>query len=403
LFQSSECCGIVSFRDWEDLWPEAGSLWVPPSCCKDSSKGSTSCVTDTASIPFPGTPSLFIKTETGCVDEINAAAKTPIQHCFVHLLILSVLLALAQVAYFIQLYQQYIPNNNRGSGIGGGQPADDKSGGGLGGVSSSSSGDPSGGDILKGNSLSTTINLPDDGSGSFIIGSGFTSPSSLGSVDGGNQSFSFSAAFDNNGQTTLGQPQVASLSGNGYNNAVNSGSIGSSSLGMDSLQGASSVSAMPPPPPLKIGSAGRVSAGGIFGPSLTLTAVNNAASGVAGTIVGAYQDSAGYGLGAGSSTSSLDSGMMDNDDSDTSGTNKKGKKKKKGKKGSSKNNRDNLQQQQQQDPSDGNDGTVTPDLGPAYNALGGDDDALVGDRLPGGGVSGSNNAKIFGMSRNRRK
>jgi len=105
-FQSNSCCGVMTFRDWEQFWPAAPEN-IPQSCCKDPSS-TTKCVTDFQKIPFPGTPSMYIKTDIGCTDEINDESMTGIRTSFTFMLIVSLLSIGAEVAYVIQFLYQYV-------------------------------------------------------------------------------------------------------------------------------------------------------------------------------------------------------------------------------------------------------------------------------------------------------
>lgn len=59
-------------------------------------------MTNLITIPFPGVPSMFIKTDTGCIEDINAHMRKNIHDCFIYMIILAILFGLTQIAYIIQ-------------------------------------------------------------------------------------------------------------------------------------------------------------------------------------------------------------------------------------------------------------------------------------------------------------
>jgi len=116
--KSKECCGVRGFRDWEEFWP-ANENEVPKSCCKEPNNAEK-CLTNLISIPFPGVPTMFIKTDTGCMDEINEHLRKNIHDCFIFLIVLSVLFGLAELTYLLQYFLDYGSGSGRASSDDGG-------------------------------------------------------------------------------------------------------------------------------------------------------------------------------------------------------------------------------------------------------------------------------------------
>lgn len=87
------------------MWPNASNE-VPKSCCKEP-ENSEKCLTQLDNHPFPSSASNFIKTDVGCIDEINSHVRKNIRDTWIYMIIICILYGFCQIFYAVQYYYDY--------------------------------------------------------------------------------------------------------------------------------------------------------------------------------------------------------------------------------------------------------------------------------------------------------
>lgn len=105
--QSRECCGLITYRDYEYLWAQTPTRF-PNSCCRQSRLIPAHCPGDLTQIPFPYTAASYIKVEAGCYDEINESIQDHILESYHNSLASSVFIALAFLTFLIVFVKRFL-------------------------------------------------------------------------------------------------------------------------------------------------------------------------------------------------------------------------------------------------------------------------------------------------------
>jgi hypothetical protein len=63
---------------------------------------------------------MFIKTDSGCIDQINARILKNIHDCFIYLVILCILFGLSEISYLFQFYMNYGSKSDANNALDGG-------------------------------------------------------------------------------------------------------------------------------------------------------------------------------------------------------------------------------------------------------------------------------------------
>jgi len=110
--QSKQCCGIITYRDYEKFWSESPTK-LPLSCCRDEKDIPSPCPGDLTRIPYPYTPAVFYKVDTGCMDDINESIRLHIQETFQNCIIMSVFIGIGVLAFILLYVKRYLVQNSR--------------------------------------------------------------------------------------------------------------------------------------------------------------------------------------------------------------------------------------------------------------------------------------------------
>ncbi|CAG7821344.1 unnamed protein product [Allacma fusca] len=108
--QSPSCCGIVTFEDWREFWPE-NFRKVPKSCCRNDD----SCVADFDEIEWPKKPADYIKNDEGCSATMSKNAARRVNETLKFLIVLIVLLAISISGLTFQFIIDYWTASGRKS------------------------------------------------------------------------------------------------------------------------------------------------------------------------------------------------------------------------------------------------------------------------------------------------
>ncbi len=105
--QSKQCCGVITYHDYEDFWPNTPTK-IPRSCCRDRKNPVDPCPSDLTKIPYPDTPDIYFKVETGCMDEINEATRRNIRESFYHSMTMSIVIGIGLLVLLMAYVQQFL-------------------------------------------------------------------------------------------------------------------------------------------------------------------------------------------------------------------------------------------------------------------------------------------------------
>ncbi|ODN06015.1 Tetraspanin-7 [Orchesella cincta] len=112
--QSKFCCGVRTYRDYNELWSAAPTS-LPRSCCRVPSNSLDVCPMDLTQVPFPHTPSQYFKVERGCMAEINQATERHMEECFYTSIFMAVLLGVGFLSYLLLYVKRYLSGPTKGS------------------------------------------------------------------------------------------------------------------------------------------------------------------------------------------------------------------------------------------------------------------------------------------------
>ncbi|CAL8106730.1 unnamed protein product [Orchesella dallaii] len=121
--QSKSCCGVRTYRDYQEFWPEFPTS-LARSCCRVQGKSAESCPTELTKILYPHTAADYFKVESGCMNEINQATQRHIEESFYACILMSIMIGASFLAYLLLYVKRYLTSpaqeprkKSRGKGV----------------------------------------------------------------------------------------------------------------------------------------------------------------------------------------------------------------------------------------------------------------------------------------------